>query len=398
MALIYLRSVLIKIRHFFIRKQTEIYDWFRFKKDLRHKLNRTNSYILISHNLDGGGGAPSVLFEYAKYLRKQGEDVVLLAGRGGSLSTKAKGLGISCYQMGWLYKTYIRSIPELQTKGIIVCTIVCHSYVNELLRFSDKKILWWIHEEDKLLKEYEHYIPNDLTAKLHIFCGSDRIMQSLSKLRPDLHLDTLFYGCEDQLLAHKDYFKNYRHRNGEYVVTVIGRLCKRKNQLQLINAVKNLPAEISSRVVINLVTASWENEYKVKIEAEILKNKNIRIIGPIPSDELYKVYGESNLIVCPSTDDPLPVVVTNAMMFGSNYVVSSGTGQAKLISQGVDGWVYDVANTKELTEILLENIKNPHSNINSNARKLFLNYFSLERLHSIIYSFFAVDNGQKTVI
>lgn len=390
----FIRLFLTKGNHYLRRKYDEIMDFIKFKIDLHDKSKLSNAYILFSNNLDGSGGAPSVLFEYAKYLHLNGEKVVILAGKGGSLSQEVKKLEISYYRMGTLYKLYIRGIVQLHTKGIMVCTLACYPYVTELLQLSNNNIVWWIHEEDKLLQRYEQYIPRGMNDRLCIFCGSGRIKKSLKLLRPDLHLKTLFYGCEDQLLIHQKYFQSEKKRKDkrdEYVISVIGRLCKRKNQLQLIDAVKGLPTDIKSRVFINFVTASWEGPYKVKIESEILSNKNIRIMGPIPSGELYTIYAESDLIVCPSTDDPLPVVVTDAMMFGSNYVVSSGTGQSSLITHGVDGWVYDVDHTEELTRILLDNIQQAVPDIGIDARKLYLKYFSLERLHISINSAFLND-------
>jgi glycosyltransferase involved in cell wall biosynthesis len=45
-------------------------------------------------------------------------------------------------------------------------------------------------------------------------------------------------------------------------------------------------------------------------------------------------------LICASRDDPMPVVVTEAMMFSKVCICSENTGSANIIQDGNSGFVY----------------------------------------------------------
>lgn len=368
----------------FLKRQWQVIrDFTVFQKE-KNSFSDGEVCVLFSHNLDGGGGAPVVLFELAKLLKSENRKVLILAGKGGALVNAGRAAGLPAFRMGFLHKKYIQSLDSVKIKMILVNTIVCHQYISEIEKYISEKVLiiWWIHEEDRLIQKYGPQIPAKLAGNVHVACVSERVKKCLSEIRPDISSEILYYGCYDQLKNNSRELRKKNHAaNRSFQVSVIGRICGRKNQIQVVRAYKLLPEEIRENIKIHLIAASWEEEYKSKLLAEIGKNENIQITGPVQRSEMYRVYFESDVIVCSSTDDPLPVVITEAMMYGCSFITSSCTGQASLITNGTNGFVYRAEDTNELKDRIEYCYKNRDDDeLRKNARKLFENTFSLEHL------------------
>ncbi|EHI98324.1 glycosyl transferase group 1 [Clostridium sp. DL-VIII] len=369
----------------FIRHQKEfLIDWFSFNNTLR-SLEGKKIIILISNNSDGSGGAPVVLYEYAKYLNSSNNTTLFLAGKGGEIISDARERGIPAFRMGFMYKWYIRKIQQLDLDAIVVNTITMYKYIDQLIENNklNHKIIWWIHEEDRILKSFAHYMPKQTNQNLRIMCVSERIKDSLVKLRNDLDYGIMYYGCIDEFQNHFYEFASKKSfKRKEYVISVIGRICSRKNQMQIVNAYSLLNQEIRENIRIKIVAGSADELYKNRLLDQIGTNNNIEIIGPIARNDMYKIYLESDLIVCCSIDDPLPVVITEAMMFGCPFITSSKTGQSGLMENGVNGNIYNFESDDELAVAIEKCFKNRHISfeVSKGARKLYEKYFSLEHL------------------
>ena len=57
-------------------------------------------------------------------------------------------------------------------------------------------------------------------------------------------------------------------------------------------------------------------------------------------------------LICPSLDDPMPIVCTEAFQLGIPVATSDATGTAALITQDVDGMVFKADDVNALAETL----------------------------------------------
>ena len=64
-------------------------------------------------------------------------------------------------------------------------------------------------------------------------------------------------------------------------------------------------------------------------------------------------------LVCASRDDPMPTFVTEGLIFGKPAIVSEHTGTAGLITEGMDGFVYEDDDPEKLAERLAWAIDHP---------------------------------------
>lgn len=363
----------------------EIFNIFKDFTKFHYLLKNTNKkiIILISHSGDSNGGAPVVIFEYAKYLLDSKDDIVIfLSDRRGDLIYEGKKLKINTFETSFLYKLYLKEIEKKENliEYIIINTLELYNYIDYLSRLKYKgNIIWWIHESVDLINYYKKFIRKKYTLNnLSVCCVSEQVIDNVKKIiNPGYKLFLLPYGLKD-LGFIKD-----NNNQSHFVISIIGRICSRKNQIELLKAYNALSVITKKNIFIRIVSGSADKPYLNKLK-EFFYNENISIEGPIPRIKMKKIYKNSDLIVCCSSDDPLPVVVSEALMFGRLCIISSGAGQYGFIKEGVDGFKYRLGDYKSLSE-KIEYIYSNFSKFGSvrkEARKLFIANFSLNSMNT----------------
>ena len=94
-------------------------------------------------------------------------------------------------------------------------------------------------------------------------------------------------------------------------------------------------------------------------------------------NELLK---ESDVLICPSREDPMPTVCAEAMMHSVPCIISDAAGTTKYISDMQNGMIFrneDENNLLEKIEWAIDN-KSMIRNMGVEARTLFENIFSMD--------------------
>lgn len=318
--------------------------YLRFKK----KIN-SSTCIFISHNGDSAGGAPVVLFELMRTLKN--EQIIFLCEKPGGIIQQCKEENIPAYCTYLLQNKYLAVIAKANAKAVVVNTLAAH---NSIQFFNQKSInipvLWWIHEERGLIERYRSCVPNIISKNIHISCVSHSVEKDLIEICPqcDGYTDVFYYGCKDLFEGKHE----YTPKREKFVISVIGRICSRKNQLQVVKAYNCLPKEYQENIFVDFIAASCDESYKKELDSAIDGNYHFAFKGPIKREAMPKIYEESSLIVCSSLDDPLPVVVTESLMLMCPVITSSRTGQFSIIENGVNGFSYDVNSLDQLCQAI----------------------------------------------
>lgn len=336
-----------------------------------------STYIFISHNGDSAGGAPIVLFELMKTLKDK-KKIVFLCWKPGEIMNLCADEKIPSYCTYLVQKLYLKRIKKKNVEIVIVNTLVMHKCINF---FNQKKcntqVLWWVHEENNLIINYGKHVPKEIQDNIHLLCVSSSVNENLLKVAPQCSGRTkiFYYGCKDLLTDQKSKESN----DSQFVISVIGRICERKNQIQVIEAYNMLPSELKNEILVDFIAASADDEYKKELLQSIKKcsNSNIRFVGSVKRGKMVQVYEKSDLIICPSIDDPLPVVITEAMMLKTLFITSSKTGQYDLVEDGINGFTYDVNSNKDLcNKIVMAYENRNHKIITNKARETYLKNFA----------------------
>ena len=102
--------------------------------------------------------------------------------------------------------------------------------------------------------------------------------------------------------------------------------------------------------------------------------------GTVGRDEIKMILSETDVLICPSREDPMPTVAAEAMRQSTMCLVSDATGTSEYIHHKEDGLVFENENVSQLALDIawcVEN-KNALREMGKNARSIYENVFSVE--------------------
>ncbi|MCR5316887.1 MAG: glycosyltransferase family 4 protein [Treponema sp.] len=323
-------------------------------------------------------GAPVALLYFAQALKRQGMHPVIISPRKGPLVAEASKDGITTIIYRSIYDSYlIKRISNLFSL-IIVNTIVGGAIIG-LLSGLEKNIIWWIHEAAELYKNayYIKRIPKSVAGNIHIYCVNDYAEKALKKYRPDFETRQLFYYIPD--FAQNAIGSNYKicHDKSKTVFSIVGVLQDRKSQDVLCEAIELLPESTRSKCVFYFI--GKRDSRRIWSRLQILCEKfpdSVRYIEQMQRNELFAFYNSMDCLISTSIDDPLPIVITEAMVLSKAIICSEGCGTASLLRQHNGGLVY--AGISELVNCIgkVADSGMEISGLGANARRIYDKYFS----------------------
>ncbi len=159
----------------------------------------------------------------------------------------------------------------------------------------------------------------------------------------------------------------------------IGYIEWRKGQDLLLDAIEQLPADIGDAAEFILI-GQKTSLMAQKLESRISDMKNVKMLGTVTRREVHELLIKSDMLICPSREDPMPTVCAEAMMHRVPCIVSDAAGTSAYIRDGYDGLIFAAENTTELAEKIIwsvrhfENIKE----MGNKAYEIYEKFFSEE--------------------
>ena len=138
-------------------------------------------------------------------------------------------------------------------------------------------------------------------------------------------------------------------------MVLAGTIEKRKGQDVLLDSLALLTPEILNQLKIVIIGKPLD----ANIYNQLVKSKFdcIEILGVVPHEQILKHFIQMDILLCPSLDDPMPIVCTEAMMLSKPVIVSDHTGTASFIHDGENGYVVQADNPKSLAEAIIKSVK-----------------------------------------
>lgn len=327
--------------------------------------------LLVSHDL-ALTGAPIVLYNMAVVLSGYGYDVVVYSDKREALLYDfiEKGISVTIFED----YDFNRKEIEFYFSGfdlIIVNTVTLHRLVMNLKQLRIP-IVWWLHEEDNIYKELDIKYSDLATGDMIFPYGvSDRAIRSYCKYARRQIIDKLVYGIPNRGLC--DITKK---EGRKAVFAIIGTVDKRKAQDVFVDAVKenwNKWKEIAEFWIIGHISEKLQKQY-----GEL---GFIKILGELNHEDLMEIYQEIDVIVCPSRNDPLPVVLAEGMMYKKVCIASDMTGTAEYIEPYENGLLCKAGDINSLADSMQWAIDHRENweDMGEKAYQVYQNVFSLEQ-------------------
>lgn len=304
--------------------------------------------LLVSHMLTMSG-SPLVLYYFAKKLKSEGFNPLVISYTGGTLMKSFEDIGIDVI-LGDIFQ-YKPEILKDFAKGfdkIIVNTIVCYSAIKH---FDDA--IWWIQEgkyvETCFMKDFPD-LEDTLRKAKNIFVVSEYAKEALIKFNPNIQI--LKLGVEDHLIDKKKLLRD------KVKFAIVGDINECKAQDVLVEAIFKLSTEYLSQSEFHFFCSQKGRRYK-KIVKTTKKYKNIIFDGLFPNQEKkWKKFSEMDVFVVPSRDESCSLVAIEACMLKKPIIISENVGAKYMLKNGENGYIVKTDDSDDLKDAIVKIIDN----------------------------------------
>ncbi len=373
-------------------KQLEIND--NDIKEIKNLHKDRETVLLISHELSLTG-APRALANMAYAIKEIGKVPVIISNKRGPLMKEIEDKGIICKVDYTVY-----SIMNNNDNGsnklieyakhfdyIVFNTILSIPLVYKFASNNAQKICW-IHEGSigyhycphtdmikDALKLYDKiYVVGEYCKQItRKFCDNNTVIDSL-----------LYYIDDNKKTSKPEQTTN----NGKMKMVLAGTIEKRKGQEVLLDSIKYIPENIRENIEIDIVGSTVEHGIYERLKHS--KYKCLKLHGSVSHDTLLKLMKEMDILLCPSIDDPMPIVCTEAFMLSKPIIVGINTGTAALTKDGKNGYVIKNEEPRTLAQTIVNAYNNRanFADMGAEGRKVFEKKFSFNSFYIKIKEIF----------
>ncbi len=247
-----------------------------------------------------------------------------------------------------------------------------------------KPVLWWIHENsdwiDKINDYYHcHEIVPDF-HRIHTLAVCSNVRANLNKAWPELPVSIMNYGLPDFYKPVSEVKKDRL----PVVFAVVGGVLHLKAQDVFVkaairfNKISKVPAEFW------MIGSGQGSEYFNDVMNIAKGASNIYWKGEMTREELEDIYPQIDVIVCPSRQEGIPIVVNEGLMNAKVCIVADTAGDNDYIVDGESGFFFHGEDADELAEKMAyaaENYENL-GKMRQKARQVYVDHYSMESFRS----------------
>lgn len=349
---------------------------YRIMKHFKGKPGK--NILLLSHDLSMTG-APMALLNMAISLRKQGMNPVMISHTSGQFKKEIRKSKIPLLIFPDLDGKITRyEWPKFLSNfnTIVFNTIETIRRCKNFDMPNIKKVLW-AHEA-----VLAYAVPDkvaDINREINnffdkIYTVGDYAHHALvNNCNVTKKVESLLYGMND----FNKPLSSYHQDDKTYKIALIGSISHRKGHDILIKALEHIPDDIKSRLKIYMAgPISDQNIFN-----QIKSSKYCKYMNQLSHDKLMNLVNECDLLICPSIDDPMPIVCTEAFILQKPIIVSdiSATGTAQFVTHKKNGYLVPPNDpeclAKAITDVFMD--RKNWKTIGKNARKIYEENFAM---------------------
>lgn len=327
------------------------------------KNNRRKVFVL-SHS-QTRTGAPMALMNLSMQLKDIGYDVLYGALDEGNMAKELKIENVDFIENIVAFYKNTKFLELLKRFDMLILSTIVLSDVGKFLTKLSIPVIWWLHESER---EYykKHALPTD-NCWVHYYAVGKRVENIFKEFYPTEYIGKLPYCLPDISFVKQNNKK-------KFTILFIGWYQKRKGIDVLLNAIELMPENKRKQANFMLICPGFNEEICKVIE----KFPEISLLGEQSQEEISNIYKQADLLVCPSRDDPMPIVVTQAMQYGIPCIVSDQVGQSEFYVDNYGGYVFEDENFRKLSELMVYCIEHPLEMIKKGqeAYEIFISNFS----------------------
>ena len=347
--------------------------------------------LLVSHDLSSSG-APMALVNLGRVLKEAGFYVCVCAPTDGPMRDEFAAEGIDVI-VDELLLTANPSVLDFAAPFdfAIANTAVTWQFVGQVA--GSVPVYWYLHESELIsqLARENHDFVSALRAAAGIWAAGPLPARQLMELGAPVQ--TLTSGVDTTRMP-----GGLRRRSeGESVVVgVFGSYEPRKGQDLAVLGVLGMPPEARKKVRLEL----WGRVLDVSFARELrdLAAGCTQVyVGPeLSPEQCLRHLADSDVVLVPSRDDPLPLVSLDALACSRILVVSRKTGTSEYVEHGVSAFILEENSPQEIAKTLTEIVQQGDlcPGVRAAGRAAFEAHFSWERFTAQVRHLLAPEMNQ----
>lgn len=334
------------------------------------KTKRNKIILMISQDMSISG-APKVLLSVAKECQLKGWTPILVSRYLGPLVKEVEENEIPFIVISDIFLQYfIKYIFGLPIDCFWINTIVSYQWANYAEDYG-KKSIWWLHEGETYISKVNSNLRKDY-HNVQIYYVSTWVKNSIEEAGFQWKGEIFPY-----VVLYKEPMMVKERESDTFNLAIVGSITPRKNQIEAVKAIKQIDQK---DIRLYIVGSVIDNAYYQTLKSEIGDDERIVEISYISTNDMQRFYSQIDVLICTSTDDPLPVVITEAMMNGIPVITSNCTGHALLFEKKGYPNCYHIGDINTLQEIIihLKESSSYYKLCSKMVRKIYSSYFSLD--------------------
>lgn len=329
----------------------------------QRELGRQHRILLVLHEFSRTGAPRAILYLARALFVLHGVRPVVMATTDGPIREEFEHEGFPTKVEPLLFEPHTSSsdISELVSsfERVIVTPLSSFLFVRHFKGVA-KHLTWWIHEEGKGFAYIADNFSSDLSSLFDVcdavWLGSPLCFEPVSQYAATARSHLLLYGCDDISIPHRP------HQSGRMVFTLVGSIEPRKGQDIFLEAIQRLDPDLRCKAVFRIVGSpynDWSASFHEKVRAQAHIIPEVECIPNVPFQQLRELYAETDIVVSASRADPMPISITQGLMFSKVCLCSSAIGHAHLLEDRKNGLIFASESVEALSTNMAWLLENP---------------------------------------
>jgi len=338
--------------------------------------------VAVTHNLNNEG-APTTLMDLIIGLSKKGViDPIVLSPSDGPLREEYEQAGIQVRVLNGV----MHGVKDADTQlaGLAGIGLLFEALGAEVVLANTLQTYWairgasmarvpsiWAQHESEPWETYFDYLPEDMrSAAYQAFADAYRVTYVAEATRRAwLPVETrrnfkiIRHGIPPERLAsdtarwtRSSSRKKLGVPRDAYVLSIVGTVCSRKGQVDLVEAYSNLAKDLQQRTHVFIAGKLAEPDYSAVLKNAIGDSANIVLTDHIEDPFLY--YAASDVSICTSRIESAPRIIVEAMACGLPIITTPVFGIPEIVRENINALFYDPGDSEALASAIEKVLRN----------------------------------------
>ncbi|MEY2557793.1 MAG: hypothetical protein QOE34_1218, partial [Verrucomicrobiota bacterium] len=338
----------------------------------------TPDLLFVSHDLTQSG-APILLLHLALWCKRNELFVVVVAPTDGPLRERYEAAGIPLIIDPLVMTGHESFVKFARDFDCVLANTIRSEPAVRAAHAAKVPAIWWVHETEV----GEHYLREDpkLRSALPladiVLAPSERTA-TVYRQYAESSVKCFSYGIPD---LGESSASGPPH---PFRFLVLGSIEPRKGQDIFVQAVSSLPVEMRQSSEFHLLGRVMDLEFGAAVEAAGAVVPNLSIDGPCDHGEAVEAIRRSDVLVCSSRDETMPVTILEALSLGKAIVSTNVGGIGEILTDGRDALLVRSEDPQALAAAMQRVWESPQlaQELGRNARATFEKNFTEDRFGS----------------